>query len=350
MKKRKIFHLCLPNEDNIGDTLAYVAVSNDLLAMDKSLDFNRVDIWGLRKNKTFLDARIDEINRGYQMLVIGAGGLLSLDLLNYVFSDPSLWQQIQIPIVFYGVGIIRKYFDSHLVMIDRDMAHLNSAFQQASLISVRDLKSLLLTVKSGCLNKTYLTGCPTLPYAMGRTSEKQYDVGLNLPFQHGYGLAFVQELSKVAKTVTKHQSLLWLCHSNIEKTNALEFREQFKLNFDIAMMNNFDDVKKYYPLCRKALVTKAHAAMFSLANEVPFAFIGYDIKCDALLDMIYGNPTDFIVHIDELKNIQIEKRIDSMLKCIDNGIDDISESLSSLNKMFSQERKRFFSDFISLLQ
>ena len=116
------------------------------------------------------------------------------------------------------------------------------------------------------------------------------------------------------------------------------------------MMNNFDDVKKYYPLCRKALVTKAHAAMFSLANEVPFAFIGYDIKCDALLDMIYGNPTDFIVHIDELKNIQIEKRIDSMLKCIDNGIDDISESLSSLNKMFSQERKRFFSDFISLLQ
>lgn len=338
---KRVIHLCLPADDNLGDTLAHQAISRDLDALGRALEFEQVDIGKLQQQGKGLDDSLDAINSNFDLMVIGAGGLLSLFLINAIFTNPDSWRRLKIPIVFYGVGILGNYGYSQWVMSGQNTAGLEAALSSASLIGVRDLKTWLVASKYAESTKIQLTGCPTIQYAAGPEQDKKYNIALNLPFQHGMCRNYQRELFKIAHTVRNVDGLVWVCHSEIERLNAEELRDQLQAGYAVEVPGDFDQVRQIYSRCNLALVTKAHAAIFCLANNVPFGFLSYDLKCDALMDMIVDFPCDYLVHIHELGSIDIPTKIGNILSSLQRDKRNIQLAQKSLLKKFSSERRAF---------
>jgi len=338
---KRVIHLCLPADDNLGDILAHQAITRDLDTLDLVLEYEQVDIGKLQQQGKGLDASLESINSNFDLMVIGAGGLLSLFLIDAIFSNPDCWRKLKIPVVFYGVGILGNYGYSQWVMSGQHTAGLEAALSIASLIGVRDLKTWLVASKYAEPTKIYLTGCPTIQYAVGPDQNKKYNIALNLPFQHGMCRNYQRELFKIAHVVRNVDGLVWVCHSDIERLNAEELRDQLKASYAVEVPGNFDQVRLVYSQCQLALVTKAHAAIFCLANNVPFGFLSYDLKCDALMDMIVDFPCDYLVHIHELGSIDIPTKIGNILSSLQKDKTNIQFAQKSLLKKFSSERGAF---------
>lgn len=348
-KKNKVLHLCMTKEVNLGDELAHKAIEARLNGLVSDIDIEKRDIWQFREAQKPLDDEIDTINQQYQLIIIGAGGLLSLGIINYIFSKPSSWSKVTIPIVFYGVGIIGNYHLCQWVLSGLETAHLDAALKAASLISVRDLRTYLVSTKATGKEKVFLTGCPTLHYAKTTKKKPSYSLALNLPFQHGICAEYTKELTALAKSVVKRDGLVWICHSKLEYINAVEFRDYAKAHYDVVQPKSFDEVQEIYSRIDMAVVTKAHSGIFSLANLTPFAFLSYDLKCDALLEMIVDFPCNYLLHIHRLQELDVEKRIESMLSCLEENKAHIINGQKTLLEALSKEQISFEKALAKLL-
>ncbi|MCK5147479.1 hypothetical protein KAR48_12045 [bacterium] len=99
------------------------------------------------------------------------------------------------------------------------------------------------------------------------------------------------------------EKILWICHSEAEVKQANILNSMEKRAIDVVYPKTVRDVSAAYSTCRMAMVTKAHTGMFCLANHVPFAIFSYDMKCDALMEMIWDFPHHLVCHIDQLANV-----------------------------------------------
>ncbi|MBW2130792.1 MAG: polysaccharide pyruvyl transferase family protein [Deltaproteobacteria bacterium] len=320
MHQYQVLHICLPHEDNLGDQLAHQVVHKALQDHGLGCRFHEVDLWELRTQGQFLDNEIDRINEQFDFMVIGAGGMFSPGLINFVFRDPGNWSRIKIPLFFFGVGVIaNNTLPNHYAILGPDSeAPLVKALQAASLVSVRDMRTWLTAAKvlPDHRERLFLTGCPTIFYT-GNGHEDPgtaHSLALNIPFNHGVCSKYSDSLLQVVALLLNHtDSIKWICHSSVEKTHADEVVKQFDKKIEVLYPRDIQSVREAYMGCELALVTKAHAALFCLANLVPFGFFSYDMKCDALMEMIADFPGNYICHIETLPRVNIAGMLSRLL-------------------------------------
>lgn len=70
MRTIRVFHPCLPAYDNSGDIVVNASIAPMLVHHGVETRLVDDDIWARRKASVFLDARIAEINREFDMIMI----------------------------------------------------------------------------------------------------------------------------------------------------------------------------------------------------------------------------------------------------------------------------------------
>ncbi len=86
-----------------------------------------------------------------------------------------------------------------------------------------------------------------------------------------------------------------------------------------------------------AIVTKRHSAYFCIANNVPFNFISYDIKCDYLLEMLYDSIAPYNLNLYDLENFRIEKELEKLTKTLKAHLESMRSAEASLMRQFEKE-------------
>ncbi|MCP5463494.1 MAG: polysaccharide pyruvyl transferase family protein [Deltaproteobacteria bacterium] len=348
---KNILHLCLPQADNLGDHLAHLAVEQLIknAAPEQEFLFHKIDLLEQRQNLAYLDDELDHINQNYDAIVIGAGGLLSPGLINHVFLNPACWQQVNKPIFILGVGVIGNYTNpNHNLSINSEtQKHLIAAINRADLISVRDMPTRLVCEKILSLSQKkndhlFFTGCPTLVDCKAKTPlPKKWDWGINIPLLHGNTKDHQGPLLVTAEMIMRNvPNTVWICHSAQEQEHANKFKKDTKLDFDVIRPTTFSEVGELYAQINQALVTKAHAGYFCLANNVPFGMISYDMKCDALLQMITDFPIDFSVHIHHLNELDFSKRIQNIMRNTLEYKEELQQGQNTLLNFYMDENKK----------
>jgi hypothetical protein len=353
MSNHQALHICLPNEDNLGDELAHKVVDMALEPLDTPCRLHKVDLWQLRSEGRYLDDDIETINREYRFVVIGGGGLLSPGLINYVFKDPNKWAALKIPLFLFGVGIIANntMSNQYYGVGPNSDAPLAKALQASSLVAVRDMRTWLTVVRilPAFRERLFLTGCPTLFYTGNghELTEKTHELALNIPFGHGACGQYAEKLLEAARLIlTYTDSVRWICHSKEEKAHAQEISMQLNKPLDVVYPRTIAEVRDAYGRCKTGLVTKAHAALFCLANNVPFGFFSYDMKCDALMEMIADFPNHYLCHVEQLPKINIAGKIYQIIYALKRDEKYIKQS----QKILLQSLRREFDRFVSALK
>ncbi len=236
-----------------------------------------------------------------------------------------------------------------------------SAIKAATLISVRDRASWFLVEKYKAeLSPLYLTGCPTLfsNKIKGQTLQKQYDLGINILFSHSALCHKHREtLAKIALYfIATVPNSVWICHSEAEEREAKFLLKAQNINIPVIYPKTFEEVADVYSRCTAALVTKLHSAYFCLANNVPFGFISYDIKCDFLLEMLYDSIAPYSLNLYDLENYRLDKKLEDLLKTLTSQFETMKSAETGLMgnwkkkiKNSSQILKNFFNNKSRLL-
>lgn len=356
MTTYRALHFCLPADDNLGDQLAHEALAECFNAHDVNLDIEQVNIRDLRNSDTRLDDQIDAFNNEYDLIVIGAGGLLLPFFLESIFTHPDSWSKISIPLVFFGVGAIGEFVRPiwYTNASPDGKNHLTAALNAAASISVRDLRSWLLVSRllRNDQSRIFMTGCPTaFCVAAGQLdTPRPYKLALNIPFAHGGCIEYQKQLLIAAEVAVKNiNGINWICHSQLEYEHAQKFKDSLDGSFDITLPSTSDEIAKAYSSCEFGLVTKAHAGIFCLANNTPFAFLSYDMKCDALMEMIVDFPHHYLIHIDELSE-DIPKKIIEVMSRVETDKLKIKNSQKLLTIRLRDEFTSFMNHIKLILE
>ncbi|MBF0379808.1 MAG: polysaccharide pyruvyl transferase family protein [Magnetococcales bacterium] len=351
-KKIRAIHICLPLDDNLGDELAHAIISPLFQQYNIDLEIKKIDVMKLMIEAKYMDDEIDSINRSYDVVLIGAGGFMGYKLIDSIFYDANNWYKINIPVCFVGVGIIANAGGLNFYSTLDDTSSLGKALSIAKLVGVRDLNSWLLASRiiGQDSNRIMLTGCPTMQFVRVPTQNKKYSIAINIPFSHGVCQQFADMLRIIVVSLKENRNrVLWVCHSDIEEREAKSLIKQCDLAFDIVRPRTSVEAGIAYSSCRLALVVKAHAAIFCLANKVPFGFISYDIKCLQLMSMIVDDPYKYIIPIELTVEPDILQRVKNLLGHIENTQMNFSLAEQLLSKYFDTEINRYMKNFVDLL-
>ncbi|WP_204150813.1 polysaccharide pyruvyl transferase family protein [Leptolyngbya sp. CCY15150] len=363
MPNYSALHICLPSYDNLGDRLGMDAMIPLFAEHQLHLTVDLVDIRALVDQKTTLDSQLDRINQTYDLVIIGAGGYLHpLHLLPRIFSQIESWGKLTIPLVLFGFGVVNlhehnNYPTRFSLLSPYEPNHLTAALKAATAVSVRDVRSWFVARRllQRDAHKVFLTGCPTV-FLAGRLQhqvELTHEIGLNLPFRHAACQHYHDELMYIARTLittlrfrsdaqNQTKPLKWICHSETERVDAERLRDHFQHDFDIVNPTTFEETSQAFASCRIALVTKGHAGIFCLANRVPFAFLSYDIKCDALVEALWDHPPDLLLYIHQLKELDIDQALQSLLNRVLRLSPDLKFASDNLLDHGSRELEDFF--------
>ena len=372
---KKVYHWCLPNADNLGDILCHQVLKDILSEFKTPTQIDTLDLMKFCNNTDqWYDDEVPRINKDYDVLVIGAGGLLGFAFLPYIFKNKESWEKIKIPIVFLGLGLInnyqektqKKYFkysdldsQNYEVTVGGQKISLKSnyisALKSATLISVRDRASWFLVERYKAeTSPLYLTGCPTLfsNKVKGQTQQKQYDLGINILFSHSALCHKHREtLAKIALYfIATIPNSVWICHSIAEEREAKYLLKSNNINIPVIYPKTFEEVADVYSRCKTAIVTKLHSAYFCLANTVPFSFISYDMKCDFLLEMLYDTFAPYSLSLYEIENYNLDKKLEDLIKTFNSQWGIMKSAETGLMSQFEKENKKFLTDFEKLLQ
>jgi len=101
----------------------------------------------------------------------------------------------------------------------------------------------------------------------------------------------------------------------LEKKPKESSHNVLKILILVALLKFYDSIL-IFRIGTAAIVTKLHSAYFCLANNVPFNFISYDIKCDYLLEMLYDSIAPYNLNLYDLENFRIEKKMEKLIKTL----------------------------------
>lgn len=337
----RVIHPSLPNYDNLGDTVANEAIRPMFRRRGVDLELIDKDI----RDGHLLDDRIDEINDSFDMIMIGPGGFLGPKLIGSIFGDIRAWSRLSIPLCLNGIGIVasvnRPVWYSTVV----ENSHIGSALRSASVVSARELNSWLLAARlmGAHAGQLMLAGCPSVRVVRPDPPvPKTHALALNLSFLHEVCRQYVPALRRVAEAVrTQFRSVLWICHSRLDADQAEGVNRQLCLGFDIVRPRNAQEAGAAYAACELALVTRFHAGMFCLANTVPFAFLGYDMKCWHLMTMIADEPYQYVLPLERLSGMDIPAEIARLKTRLEANAGHLRDAGRLLIEYFDEQTDRF---------
>jgi len=133
----RVLHLFCMNY-NFGDYALAYGVKNIIRKLFSVKYFEDANIQG----QEFTDYYIDLINKKYDLIIIGGGGIIhGAHWPNGWFwlIDMEKIKKIQIPFIVYGAGY--NYFKDEEGIPERGVIHLKETYKNASFFSVRNDKS-----------------------------------------------------------------------------------------------------------------------------------------------------------------------------------------------------------------
>lgn len=341
----RVLHPCLPRYDNLGDIAANEGVRPMFRGHGVELDLVDHDLGANPLSARYLDERIEEINSDFDLMMLGPGGFLGPKLIGSVCRREESWRLLTVPLCMNGIGVVASIGRPvWYTAMDRD-THVTSALRQAAVVSVRELNTWLLAarVMGQDSNRLLLTGCPSLQAArLPAPVPRDYELALNLSFVHEVCRNYISELTELLKTAASlYRRILWICHSAIDADQAAQVNRKLGLGFDVVRPRNAQEAGAAYAACEHALVTRFHAGMFCLANLVPFAFIGYDVKCGHLLSMIADEPHRYILPIDRLKDMDLQNELRAVQLRLRENDAPFRRAESLLRSWFDEQTDRF---------
>jgi hypothetical protein len=340
----RLLHLCRPTYDNLGERAAIAAVEPMFAQRGAAVVRTALDVWD-GPVAAPLDDRITEINANYDLMMIGPGGFLGPRLIERVFNDASAWSRLKIPLCFNGVGVVASigrpvWFGA----LDADSLVLR-ALAAATVVSVREPQSWLLASRAmGDRSvRLVMAGCPSIAFARAApAAEKTHDLALDISFTHEVCRNHIAPLLELARRIGESgRSVLWVCHSHLDAQQAMGVNAKLGLSFDIVQPADAAAAGQAYGACRAALVTHFHAGVFCLANQVPFGFVGYDVKCWSLMSMLADEPHRYILPIDRLATMDLGVEVANILQRIEAASKPFAETARLLCAHFGRETDRF---------
>jgi hypothetical protein len=349
----RVLHICLPHYDNLGDIIGNASIGPMLRQRELEAELVDDDIWLRRQRTAFLDERIDEINHEFDLVMIGPGGFLGPKLIGSIFTDPTGWDRLKVPLVFNGVGIVASINRPVWYSAMDSDTHVVRALSRANAASVRELNSWLLAARAmgAHSSRLWLSGCPSLRLTRLATAPSHmYDLALNLSFVHEVCRNHIPALLSLATAIrSRGGRVLWVCHSTLDASQAAGVNRQLGLGFEIVRPGNAHEAGTAYASCRLALVTRFHAGIFCLANSVPFAFIGYDVKCWHLLTMLADEPYQYLLPIDRLAETDVETAVHRVLARLEANEAQFRKAERLLVAYFDAQSERFLDGVIRAL-
>jgi hypothetical protein len=345
MKTIRALHPCRPTYDNLGEVAANEAIAPMFLRRGVTIQLVEDDVWARRATGRFLDDRIEEINSRYDLVMIGPAGFLGPRMIDSIFELSANWRRLTTPLCINGVGIVasitRPVWYSAM---DAD-AHVMRALSQASVVSTRDSNSWLLASRAlgSDSERLMLAGCPSMRLARRdpRPAET-HDLALNLSFTHEVCSCYVPVLLQIAQSVrARCRRVLWICHSQMDESQAVGVNRRLQLGFDIVRPKTAAQAGAAYASCKRALVTRFHAGIFCMANSVPFGFVGYDVKCWHLVSMVADEPHQYVLPIDRLSVPGVDGEIERILARLDRCGDLLRRAHQLLVAHFDVQTDRF---------
>lgn len=337
----RILQLCLYKASNFGDRISRDVLRMTLQRFDIAAEVDCIDLAEIQNRGESLDDQLDEINRTYDCIILGTGGMLCWYILDWAFKDPANWARLQPPLVLFGIGIIHNVGRGTLytqLRPDEPNSSVIEAIKAATLIAVRDNRSALFVQRMvGGDKRTYLTGCPSLQFVRGE-SETGDAFLLNVPFQHGPTREKSDALMLIARrALERNNNVVWLCHSQEEVDDATAIVADVSKSVDIVRPEAITNVGAIMARCDRGIAVKAHPAYFMLANNVPFGLLAYDYKCQALMEMLDDEPMRLITNISHLDQSNAVSEADRLMDEIDAHHDAIRRSQWALRSYLDQE-------------
>jgi hypothetical protein len=353
MKTLHVFHPCFPKYDNLGDIVANQSIAPMFARHGYDIQLTDDDLWERRSTRLLLDDQIDRINEEFDLVMIGPGGFLGPKMINSVFEHTHSWQQLKIPLCLNGVGIVASATKPVWYGSLSDETHLNHALRKASAISVRETTSWLLASQAigGNANHLMLAGCPSLVTTQNTQVLKKYDLAFNWSLTHEVCKEHISKLIQVAQTIADMKiRVLCICHSMHDENLIRSLNIKLHLGFDICRPANAQQVGEAYASCRQGLVTRFHAGIYCLANKIPFGFIAYDMKCWHLMSMVTEEPYQYLLPIDTLHSMDIEKSIKKIFARLTKNQNEIEIVMTKLCRYFYDEENRFVKTCLQALK
>lgn len=349
----RILQFCFHKTDNLGDTISHDVLLAALARLGIEAEVEAIDMLGLSRSGKSLDERLEDINRTYDCIVLGSGGLLNPYLLKSIFSDTSNWLRLTPPLVLFGIGIISNE-GSRIVynlMSANDISSPTVAvLKAASVVAIRDLRTQFLAQRvRGSEERIFMTGCPSIQFV--RKSEQAGRKFLvNLPLNHGPTRNKAPILAGIGHAiVAKMDETLWLCHSKAEEQQARNICKDLEDRVEIVRPNSLDEISAVIQSSTMGIVVKAHPAIFMLANLKPFAFISYDMKCSALLEMICDDPNMFMVPLARLDESTAGPELTRLVRNLSQNERPLNQSMKILREHLDKEYVAFETAFRGVL-
>jgi hypothetical protein len=224
-------------------------------------------------------------------------------------------------------------------------AHDLAALGAADAVLARDLAAWLLAARAmgeAADGRLMLGGCPSLWTTAAPQTPKTHDLAFNISFVHEVCRQYAGPLLGLTRAVAASGlSVLWICHSRLDETQARGVSEKLGFGFDIVRPTDAAEVAAAYGACRRGLVTRYHAGVYCVASRVPFGFIGYDLKCWRLIDMLADEPPAYVLPIDRLAAMDLPGELARLLGRLEANAAPWTTAADQLLAHFDRETERW---------
>jgi len=336
-KKLKIFHI-YANDLNLGDLASAQGIKLLLKNnFDGSLVFH--DKFALTD---LSDRDIDTINKNFDGIIIGGGGLLRGDSVvkkNHILGVSfKKLNQINKPKFTYSIGV--NYEDQFSEEI-KNVAHYFA--EKFSANSVRDVLSKKF------LSNADLVLCPSMlisPRQKTSNISKKITVGIApVPLSRVKDPnKYLVSLLKIIKSLQdKKYQVSLITHSKFPEDINYEINK--KANIDLFLPSSPSIAMSFYDKCDIILGSRGHSLIFAAGRGIPFINLSYNIKCKEFCDTI-KYPSELSLNANDMDDSEVMSRVNYV---IDN-YEEIQDLLVNTRELAEHQNNNYAKKIINILK
>jgi polysaccharide pyruvyl transferase WcaK-like protein len=277
-------HFSIHRTGNAGDVALTHAVRRTLERRLGKVNWTKLPVWmGLR------DQDMDTLNRDFEGVVVGGGGLLIADTFK---NSRSGWQwaitlphlrRLETPLIVYAIGYNRFRGQPDFPPVFQE--HLIETVERSAFFSLRNhgsINSVKGYLPEHLHDKIHFQPCPTtfmaLTYDFAKITGESRRLVVNLAMdrpQNRFGGKFDTFMDDIAKMVRYAQNSGWevvfALHDRADKVARSEMkRRSINVPFIDLIYSGFDEIIEFYRRATFTVGMRGHAQMipFGLGSPI----------------------------------------------------------------------------------
>ena len=351
----KIFHL-YGNKVNLGDWGSVLGV-RQLLESVTNEKIQYTD-WHVSYEPSKIDdTLILKINREYDALIIGGGGLL-FKKESKLFTDN--WplgilipisrknlESIKIPIFIFSIGLnqnmneTKKFLQKNyggIYFNKKQVDNIRFLYEISTLASARDNETINFLKRIGCSKNVYLTPCPSMFLCQDSEknprdeSNKTY-IGINV--RGDIPPTAKTKILQIAKMIQEMGFNITLLSHNSKQGEGLEEFERLLGLKTIISESPMQLMDNYWKL-DFSIGMRGHSNIFSFGAVRPFVSLSYNFKNNFFAEMV--DMKDYLLSL--YKEWSADEFMDIFFKMIEHKV-TIKNNFRRLKKEFYKMDKEF---------